>query len=239
MAADQTDERPRRFYRIAEAAALDGGFGVRLDARWLRTPAGARLVLPTQALAALIAEEWAAQETVIDSARMPLTRLAFTAIDRLSVARAETAAELARFAGSDLLCYFADAPAALTERQEQLWVPMLDWAKQALDLDFARALGVIHRPQPAETLARVEAIALAMDDFALAGAVFTAALLGSAILALAVRFGALEAEAAFELSRLDEAFQEEQWGVDAESAARVARMRAEASSLGRWFVALR
>jgi chaperone required for assembly of F1-ATPase len=231
-------DRPKRFYQTAATAPVEGGFGVTLDARNLRTPAGRRLVLPTEALARLVAEEWQAQEDVIDQAAMPATRLAFTAADRIPRARAATAAELRRHAGTDLLCYFAEAPRSLTERQETRWGPILDWVRQTLGLRFERARGILHREQPAESLELVEALALALDDFALAGLALAGSLFGSVILALALQRGRVDGETAFALSRLDEAFQEEQWGVDADAAERTARLRAEALMLGRWFGAL-
>ena len=231
-------ERPRRFYQAATAAPLEGGFGVMLDARTLRTPAGARLILPSLALAELVASEWSAQEGVIDHALMPATRLAFTAADRIGGARAATAAEVARQAGADLLCYFADAPAELTRRHEARWGPLLDWAASALDLRFERTAGILHRAQPQATLDRVEALALTLEDFPLAGLALAAGLFSSAVLALALQRSVLSGDEAFELSRLDEAFQEEQWGIDAEAADRTARLRGEAVMLERWFRAL-
>jgi chaperone required for assembly of F1-ATPase len=231
--------RPKRFYAAAEAGVVDAGWGVLLDGRPVRTPAGARLIAPTQALAALVAAEWAAQGEAIDLSAMPATRLAFSAIDRIAVKRAETAAEVARFAGSDLLCYFADAPQALTERQTHRWGPVLVWAHEAMGLEFHRTVGIIHLAQPPRTVAKVEAIALELDDFALAALAMAAGLFGSAILALALQRNQLDGEAAFELSRLDEEFQEQIWGVDAEAEARRALLTADAVLLDRWFQALR
>lgn len=231
-------EKPRRFYRHADAAAEGEGWAVRLDGRVAKTPAGARLVLPTQTLAQAIAAEWDAPSQVIDYARMPLTRLAFTVIDRVGAARDAIAAEAAKFAQTDLLCYFAEAPRELSERQSRLWGPQLDWAERELRLRLIRAAGITHRPQPPESLARAKALAAELDDFALAGLAFAAALFGSTVLAFAVQRGALSGEAAFDLSRLDEAFQEERWGVDAEAAARTERLREEARAVGAWFDSL-
>jgi chaperone required for assembly of F1-ATPase len=239
MPPPDAPNRPKRFYAVAEAGPVDAGWGVLLDGRPVRTPAGARLVAPTQALAALVAQEWAAQGEAIDLAAMPATRLAFSAADRIAVKRAETAAEVARFAGADLLCYFADAPQALTERQTQRWGPVLAWAHETLGLEFHRTVGIIHLAQPAATVAKVEALALALDDFALAALAMAAGLFGSAVLALALQLNQLDGEAAFELSRLDEEFQEQIWGVDAEAEARRALLTADAVLLDRWFQALR
>jgi chaperone required for assembly of F1-ATPase len=232
-------ERPRRFYKLVDAVADGPGFVVRLDLRNIRTPQGALMCLPTLALAELIAAEWAAQDELIVLSDMPATRLAHTAIDAVDEAREATAAEVARYAGSDLLCYFADGPKALVDQELTHWGPVLDWAERDLGLTLERATGIVHRAQPHETLDRVKVLALALDSFVLAGLAQAAGLFGSAILALAVERGELTGETAFDLSRLDEAFQEGQWGVDEEAALRTARMRAEAAALTAWFEALK
>jgi chaperone required for assembly of F1-ATPase len=224
---------------VAATKAVDGGVAVQLDGRQPKTPGGAALVLPTQAAADLVAAEWQAQGEWIDFTAMAANRHAFTAIDRVRLARAETAAELARFAGSDLLCYFAEQPAALVERQHTQWDPILDWAEDRHGLLFVRASGVVYQAQPPETLKRAEALGLALNDFELAGLAWAAALFGSTVLGLALQQRRITGEEAFELSRLDEAFQNEQWGVDAEAAARAEGIHAEALALERWFAALR
>jgi chaperone required for assembly of F1-ATPase len=217
---------------------MNGGFTVMLDARALRGPKGAQLVLPTQALADQVAAEWAAQGPVLELAAMHATRLANTAIESVPQAREATAQAIADYAASDLLCYFATEPAGLLARQEQLWGPVLDRAEAEASLMFVRAVGIVHQAQPAETLAQVKAIALALDDFGLTGLAFGAALFGSAVLAIGLERGWLDGERAFDLSRLDEAWQEEKWGIDAEAAERTARLRGEAAMLQRWFEAL-
>jgi chaperone required for assembly of F1-ATPase len=231
-------EKPKRFYQSAAAGPLDDGFGALLDGRPVRSPAGLRLVTPTLALASLIAEEWAAQGKLIDIGRMPATRLAFTTLDRVVDKRAETVAEIVRYAGTDLLCYRADGPAALIEREARAWEPVLDWARAELRLDFTPTSGIVHRAQSGVTLRRVGDLAEVLDDFALAGLAFATALYGSAVLALAVQRERLGGEEAFDLSRLDESFQQEKWGVDAEAAERTAHHRREALMIGGWFQAL-
>jgi chaperone required for assembly of F1-ATPase len=232
-------EKPRRFYKAATVAPVDGGFGVKLDGRDLRGPKGALLVLPTQALADIIAEEWAGQGEHLEIAAMHATRLANTALESVTRAREATAEQVAQYAASDLVCYFAEGPAELVEREAALWGPVLDRIEAEEGLRFVRAAGIVHRPQPPETLAGVRELALRLDDFALTGLAFGTALFGSAVLAIALARGWLGGEAAFELSRLDEGWQEEKWGVDAEAAERAERLRGEAALLERWFAALR
>lgn len=229
-------DKPRRFYKAVDVAPADGGgFAVRLDGRILRGPKGGRVVLPTRALADQVAEEWAAQGESLELAAMHATRLANTAIEAVPQARDETAQAIADYAGSDLLCYYATAPAGLLARQTELWSPVLDRAEKELGLRFVRASGIVHQAQPPETLARVKALALGLDDFGLTGLAFGAPLFGSAVLAIALLQGWVSGEQAFNLSRVDEAWQEAQWGIDAEAAERTARLRAEASMLERWF----
>lgn len=239
MANIDAAQKPRRFYREVDVAPQEGGFAVRLDGRLAKTPRGAALAAPTQALARVLADEWAGQGEHIDIAAMPATRLAFTTIDRSPEARGGMAEEVARYAGSDLLCYLADEPLTLAEREAAVWGPWLSWADQTLGVGLKPVIGISPTTQDPQALERVRELAAALDDFALTGLVFAAGLYGSAVLALAVQRGALAGGDAFELSRLDEAFQEERWGVDEEAAARTERLRAEAAMIDVWFGALR
>lgn len=234
----ESEERIKRFWKDVTVEQAEGRWRVLLDGRSPKTPAGAPLTLPTEASARLVADEWAAQGEHLDPASMPATRLAATAIDRIPHARSETAEEIARYSGSDALCYFADGPTVLIARQDAAWSPWLDWAEREHGVRLHRAEGIAHVAQPVESTTRVRDLALEIDDFALTGLATATGLYGSAILALAVQRGALSGEEAFDLSRLDEAFQEDQWGVDAEAAERTAARRAEAILLDRWFRAL-
>jgi len=235
---DTPNPKPRRFYTSAAIAERDGAFAVTLDGRIAKSPAGARLIVPTRALATAVAAEWAAQADAIDVAAMPLTRLAFTALDRVPGADEALAQTLVHFAQADVLCYFAETPQDLLARQSELWTPWLDWAAEALGLYFVRAVGIVHAPQPPDTLSRVASWARGKDGFNLTGLAFAAGLFHSAILALAVQHKKLSGSRALDLSRLDQAYQEDRWGVDAESAARTEAQRRDAQAVQAWFEAL-
>jgi chaperone required for assembly of F1-ATPase len=238
LRSDSPNPKPRRFYVAVAVEAQDMGFAVTLDGRTAKTPAGKRLIAPTRALAEAIAAEWAAQADLIDFAAMPLTRLAFTALDRADDAHEALAQSLARAAQADALCYFAEAPQDLAARQTAEWSPLLDWAAEVLDLHFVRTTGIVHAAQPPETFARVAELARALDGFSLTGLAFAAGLFESAILALAVQRKRLSGPEAFELSRLEEVHQEERWGVDAEAAARTAGLRRDSVAVQCWFEGL-
>ena len=236
---DFAPDQVRRFWKTVSVEPDGQGWAVRLDGKMPKSPAGHSLVLPTRAAAQLVAEEWAAQGDVLIPATMPATRLAFTAIDRVREVREAVADEITAYAGSDVICYLADTPDTLVARQARDWTPWRDWAERDLGCVLAPVAGVVHRPQADEALAAVRKQALALDDYALTGLAMATPLLGSAVLAFAVQRGALSGAEAFDLSRLDEAFTEERWGVDAEAAERTEGLRAEAVMLERWFAALR
>lgn len=231
----EPQEKPRRFYKAVTVVDVEGGHGIRLDGRTLKTPRAAPLILPTRAVADQIAAEWDAQTDVIEMATMHATRLANTAIETIGGSREGVADQIADYAASDLVCYFAEAPAVLLARQEAAWDPVLARAETEEGLLFERCVGIVHRPQPPATLTRVREIALSLDDFALAGLAFAVPLYGSAVLSVAVLRGWMSGDEAFDLSRVDEMFQEKQWGIDAEAAERVTRLRVEANMLDQWF----
>ncbi len=234
----ESEERLKRFWKTVSVEQAEGGWVVLLDGRAPKTPAHNRYLLPTETAARMVAEEWEAQGEFLAPGTMPATRLAATAIDRVSVTREPVAEEVAAYVGSDLLCYLAEHPTPLVTDQAREWTPWREWAAMELDIAVQPTTGIIHVTQPPESCERVRALALELDDFALTGLAMAVPLLGSAILGLAVQRGALGGAAAFELSRLDEAFQERQWGVDAEAEERTAARRAEAALLDRWFRAL-
>jgi chaperone required for assembly of F1-ATPase len=218
MGAARRAMRPplrKRFY--ARAAGGEPGMGgaipVLLDGRPVRTPARRTLAAPTPALAGHIAEEWNAQEQEIDPARMPLTRLANSVVDGVVGAIEPVAAEVAKYLGSDLVCYRADTPAGLAKRQAQAWDPVLAWAREALGARFVQVQGVMHAEQPAEALAAARA-AIPTDAWRLGAVSSITTLTGSALVALAVGAGALDADAAWAAAHVDEDWQMEQWGRD-------------------------
>lgn len=220
---------------VAEAGK---GFAVTLDGRVPKTPSAQPLHLPTRSLADAIAAEWETQSETIDPFSIPLTRLANVAIDRTPLSRDAMVEEVVRYCETDLLCHLADAPQELIDRQNAGWCPVRDWAAGTLGLRLVAVAGIIATQQPEASLDAARRHAAGLDDFRLTGLAWAVPLFGSALLGLAVEQGRLQAEAAFDLSRIDELWQIEQWGEDAE-AAEVAERRAEdARALGRWFTAL-
>lgn len=213
----------KRFYIDVTVVAEEGGFAIRLDGRPVRTPARASLTLPTAALAEAIAQEWRAQGETVDPAAMPMTGLANAAIDHVAPNPAAFAEGVARYAQSDLLCYRADGPDTLVARQAAAWEPLLDWARSRYDVTFAVTQGILPVPQPDETLAGLGAAVAAIDPFILTGLSTLVTLSGSLVCGLAVVEGGHEIGAIWQAAEIDEAWQVEQWGEDAEAAARSVR----------------
>ena len=217
----------KRFYREATAAPAEGGVAILLDGRPVRTPARAVLAVPTEQLAEAIAGEWNAQGEEIDPRAMPLTGLANAAIDRVAPDPAAFARNLAAYGESDLLCYRAEGPAALVRRQQEAWDPLLGWARRRYDVDFETVAGIMHRPQPAETVERLGRAVAARDSFRLAALSPLVTISGSLVVALALAEGEIGLETAWAAATLDEAWQAEQWGEDALAVQAMAARRRE------------
>lgn len=209
-----SDWKPKRFWKTATATPVDGGFTVLLDARPVRTPAKAPLHVPTLVMAEAVAAEWDAQKDVLDPMTMPVTRGANAAIDKVRTQRHEVIELLAEYGDSDLLCYRAAGPEALIQRQAAGWDPVLEWAATSLDAQLAVGEGVMHVPQSPNALEKLQNELAMFDDFELAAAHDLISISGSLVLALVVTKGALAAEDAWLLSRIDEHWQIEQWGAD-------------------------
>ncbi len=223
----------RRFYK---AVSVTDDLGVALDGRAVKTPAKAPLILPTRALAEAVAAEWDMQGEKIDAASMILTKLANTAIDRISAHREAIVRDIAGYANSDLVCYRADQPEDLAHRQAVAWDPVVDWARTALDAPFTVTSGVIHKAQPPEALHAHETAVRALSDFELAAYHTIMTLTGSALLAMMLARGVIIPEAAWIAVHVDEDFQIEQWGQDEEAQARRAARYGEFMACCRFLV---
>ena len=223
--AAQANMRPpalRRFYKRIEVVAADaGGFALSLDGRGARTPGKRPLIAPTRAVAELIAAEWTAQGETIEPMSMPATRLANSTIDGVADALGATRAAIARYAEADLVCYRAEAPAALVALQADAYDPVLAWARDKLGARFVAAVGVAHVAQPELALAAARAAVEAyVEPFAVAALHVMTSLTGSLLLTLMTAEGALTPAAAWRAAHVDEDFQIGRWGEDDEAARR-------------------
>ena len=207
---------PKRFYTVVKVTD-EAPYSVLLDDRPLKTPAGARQAVPSRALALAMAEEWRSQGDKLDLATMSLTRAANTAIDRIEHRRKDVLDELARFVGSDLLCYRAEAPRELVDRQNASWNPWLEWAHKELDLQLRVASGIVHVEQDQAAIETMRKAMDALDSFAIAALHPAVTITGSAILGLAFARRLMNHEEALAVSCVDEDYQAERWGRDAEA----------------------
>lgn len=209
----------KRFWKEASVEEVDGGFTVRLDGRAVKTPAKAALIVPTRALAELIAAEWDAQVETVDPTTMPATRAANAAIDKVAIQHAEVAEMLAEYGGTDLLCYRATAPEELIARQAADWDPLLDWAAGQFGGRLVTGAGVMHVPQDPALLQAMAQRVHGLAPFELTAFHDLVALSGSLVIAFAVLDELQTDEALWKASRIDETWQQEQWGADEEEVA--------------------
>ena len=229
----------RRFYQKAEPAKRAGGYAITLDGKPVKTPGRRDLLVPSGALAAAIAEEWNTQETEVRAVKMPLTRLATTAVDRVATERDAVIRQTANYAATDLVCYRATHPPALAARQQAVWQPLIDWAVLRYDAPLVVTSGVIPKSQSAESLRAFAAAVAKHDDFALTALHVATAACGSLIIGLVLLEGQLDAQEAFAASQLDESFQIEAWGEDAEQAERRRALAADIQAAARFISLLR
>lgn len=229
-------DTPRRFYKTTSVS--EDGRGVMLDTRRLNTPSGTAFVTPTQKLAEAIAAEWDAQGEHIAPATMPLTQLAFAAIDHTPGRRVDLIAHVLKYAETDLLCHRADSPPGLVARQQARWSGPLEWAHAFLGTELPVVTGILAACVDKAEIAKLRAAAESLDDFKLTGLAHAIGLTGSAVLGFALLHGAVTAEAAFEAAALDELWSLETWGEDSEARAKLDRLRDDIAALARYFAAL-
>lgn len=209
--------KPKRFWTKASAAQVDGGWTVHLDNRGIKTPAKAPLIVPTRALADALAHEWDAQTDTVDPETMPLTRAANSAIDKVIPQRDGVIQMLAGYGETDLLCYRADVPQALAQRQAEAWDPLLDWAAARYDARLIPVAGVMYQAPDQAALDRLAAVMAPMGNFDLTALHDLVTISGSLVLGLAVMDRHIDAKTAWTLSRVDESWQQDQWGTDDEA----------------------
>lgn len=227
-----TQDRPKRFYRTVSVAPEEASWRVLLDGRAIRTPAKAVLTAPTQAAAMLLAAEWEAQAEEVRPETMPATRLLNVAIDRTPLTRAEIVAEARRYGETDLVCYRSEAPAELAARQAAAWDPLLAWVETVHGVRLTAATGVLAIAQEDGTLDTIAHAAAALDDVRLTCLAHATAIAGSVVISLALVAGRIDAADAFRLSRIDEDFQTERWGEDAEARAAADARRSDMMAVG-------
>lgn len=224
----------KRFWKDVAVGQEGNGWAVTLDGRPVRTPARAALVVPTQALANGIAEEWRSVDGEVDPRAMRLTGLANAAIDHVAPQRNAFAGGLAHYAEADLACYRSDWPPELAERQAAAWDPLLAWARRRYDVDFSTTSGLMHVPQPQATIEQLAHAVGTLDAFRLAGLSPLVTIGGSLIAALAVLEKAMTAAEAWQAVSVDERWQLEQWGGDAEADAALENRRRDFLSAARF-----
>ncbi len=229
----------RRIYREVRVAPTGGGWSIWLDARALQTPARQPLVLPRPGLAEAIAAEWDAQTEKVVPATMPLMRLAATVLDRMAAQRGQAIDEIVGYAKTDLVCYRAERPAELVARQNACWQPLVDWVTLRFDAPLLVTTGVAPKAQPEAAITAIRAAVTALDPFWLTALHSATTACGSIVIALALVEQRLDADGAWQASELDETFQIEAWGEDAEAAARRRALKRDIAATARFMDLLR
>jgi chaperone required for assembly of F1-ATPase len=224
----------KRFWKTVDVTRENDGWAIQLDARPVRTPASAPLKVPSEALAEAIAGEWRDAGETVDPRAMPLTGIANAAIDRVAPDKDAFAAGLSRYAEADLACYRAKGPHELADRQAESWDALLNWARRRYDVDFVTTSGLMHVAQPQATVESLSHAVAALDAFRLAGLSPLVTIGGSLVAALAVLENAVTAHEAWLAVSIDERWQIEQWGADADAEAALNNRRRDFMAAARF-----
>lgn len=236
---EQNTQAAKRFYKQATVAEIDNGFTIHLDGKPVRTPLGKKVLLPVLPLAEAVVEEWQTQADTIDPHAMPLSGFANTAIDRVGPERETVLDTLMKFAETDLLCYRADHPEDLVARQDEQWQPHLDWLADTFQAPLNVTAVVLPIAQPQETVQNLRGTLTGLDDMELTAVASLTVASGSLVLSLALERGRIDVEEIYTLSQLDDLFQNERWGLDAEAEARLRNIKNGMSSASRFLTFLR
>ena len=204
---------PKRFYKTVSVEAGGSGFVVKLDGKTARTPARAPMSLRPSS-----PRNWLPRNLMRSkrsSIRLPVTmRLVNTAMS-VCARRMRCWRTFLRFAASDLLCYRADAPEGLVERQNEAWDGVLDRRDRRAARGSTLPRALIHVEQPRESIAMLGLhLRQRAEPFRLAAMHLMTSITGSALLALAVDAGERDAEAAWLAAHIDEDWQIQHWGQD-------------------------
>ena len=217
----------KRFWKEVAVQQSDDGWQVALDGRRVRTQGGALQIAPTRALADLLAAEWSAQGDEVDPAAFPMRDMADYAIDRVAPDRGAAVARILRFAETDTLCYRADPDEPLWKRQRAVWEPIVAAFEAREGVRLERVCGIVHKPQPPATLAALRARLEALEPFVLAALEAMTSLSASLCVGLSALERGADAEALWEAAELEELWQVELWGIEAEAEARRQKRRTD------------
>ncbi|MCP5382608.1 MAG: ATPase [Kordiimonadaceae bacterium] len=217
----------KRFYKKVTVENENDGFFVLLDGKKVKTPEKSPCLMPTRKLAEAVAKEWNDQVKAIIPATMPIFKLVNTAIDRVGKRRDELISELVSFAGSDQICYRAEAPDTLVKLQDSTWNPLLDWLKNKFDIKLKLSAGIIFVEQDGEQLDKFRTIFENIESFELTALYTMVTVTGSVTIGLSLFNGHSSFEQAWEAGHLDENFQASEWGIDEEAEQRRSALKAE------------
>ena len=230
---------PKRFYKTVSVEQTSDGFEVRLDGKSIKTPGKVAVILPNQQVAELVRTEWDAIQEEINPLHMPITRLVNTAVDGVDQEVQAVMEDITRYAGSDLLCYRADGPDGLVDKQREMWDPILDWAETLLGKPFELIEGIMHVAQPKETIASYSnKLADYKDPFKLTALHTFTSISGSAVIALALAEQFLDVDTAWNAAHVDEDWNIQLWGEDYEAAERRKQKKNDFDAAHRLFIAV-
>lgn len=218
----------KRFYKEVDVVSEGGVWRILLDNRPVKTTAKQQLIIPTEALANVIAQEWEAQEEHVLPEAMPMTQFMMTAIDTVGDLRAAMEPEVTRYFETELIAYPSDgSEAELMKMEETYWHPLRQWLKATYDIELKLASGIIHVEQDQDGVQKMIQMTSEMDAITFTAFQFLVSLTGSFVIPLAFISGQIDSKTAYHAAMLEQLFQLKQWGDDEEAQERLDRIMSE------------
>ncbi|MGB1077816.1 MAG: ATP12 family protein [Bdellovibrionales bacterium] len=204
----------KRFYKLVSTEKTDSGWLINLDGKAVKTPLGAPLTGPNEAVANLMLAEWSAQEDDINPETMPITQIITTAIDRVSTERAEIERQVLAYLDTDMICYRAEQPEHYVLRQKEAWDPWLDWFENLTGDRLEVTTGLQALTQSSKNNQHVSDYIKSLDLHKFTVFQILVSISGSIVLAMAFMAEEFDTGTLFDLSHVEDLLRSEIYNED-------------------------
>jgi len=212
----------------------DNLYKIMQNNKQLKTPAGNNYSMKQEKLAKEIAKEWQSQKNKIIPSTMPLTQLMATALDIIKKDRKKIQKNLASYIPTELLCYKAQKPETLVEKQNTIWNEYLKWCENKFNISFKTSTGITPIEQKEKTISKITTAIKEYDDFALSALSCATDCTGSIVLGLALIEQFKPASDIFEACEIDVTDQAIRWGEDPVTKEKHKSMLFELNACEKW-----
>ncbi len=186
-------------------------YNVLLDRDQLLSELGNIIELPKK-LAVSVANEWRNNQDIEEIRKKFHTKFCFSVFDHTAPLRLKVLQNILEYADCDLVCYLAENPSELVERQKKLFARYIDWADKFLGIKLRIGNGIKYVKQNSKNEAKIKGYLENLDDFELTILYELTNLTGSFFIAATVFSGVVKAQVAWDASVIEDTYRIELWG---------------------------